>query len=307
MSENDWQSSYPNGQGQGDRLAKVKLVLARIFGDGENPLAWGFTIFKIAGIKVRLHILFIAYLLSALIFTLPGHHAGFVFVWPRLVAMLTLVLIHEFAHCIVCRKLGGQVDEVMLWPLGGLASCRIPEHWKAEFMVAIAGPMVHVLLLPLLAASLYVLTGTFESLAFNPMTLGGHSAAVTFADGTTAWWLILVESFYALNLVLLVFNLFIPMFPLDSSRAIMALLWKRTTQSKAMWKTVNIGLGVATVLGLVGIVFDDGKNAPRHRNLRRHRLLDRAPKAPVPPIRRHDPRALRSRRRMETSRHCRRR
>lgn len=258
MSDNDWQSSYPNGQEQGDRLAKVKLVLARIFGDGENPLAWGFTVFKVAGIRVRLHVLFIAYMLSELIFTLPGHHPGFVFVWPRLVAMLTLVLAHEFAHCIVCRKLGGQVDQIMLWPLGGLASCRIPDHWRAEFMVALAGPMIHILLFPLLAALLYVFTGTFESLAFNPMTLGAHSA-VTFADGTTAWWLILVESFYALNLVLLIFNLFIPMFPLDSSRAVMALLWKRSTQSKAMWHTVNIGLGAATLLGLIGIIFDDGK------------------------------------------------
>lgn len=257
MSDRDWQSSNPPDSG--DRLARLKAILARIFGDGENPLAWGFTIFTLKGIRVRIHLLFIIYLLSELIFTLPGNREGFAFAWPRLIAMLTLVLVHEFGHCFYCRRIGGQAREIMLWPLGGLAMCTVPEDWKSELRVAAAGPMVNLLLVPVFALPLYLLTGSFSSLSFNPMTLGASSMNLTLPTGETTWWLVAIGSFYSMNLVLLVFNLCVPMYPMDSARILQAILWKRTTQSKAMWQTVNIGLGVATVLGLIGIIFQDGK------------------------------------------------
>lgn len=258
MSDRDWPSSYPPEGG--DRLAKAKAILARIFGDGENPLAWGFTVFRLKGIRVRIHLLFIVYLLSELIFTMPGNQEGLVFVWPRLLAMVVLVLAHEFGHCFVCRRVGGQVSEVMLWPLGGLALCEVPEDWKSEFRVAIAGVMVNLALVPVFAVPLYVLTGSVSSLAFNPMTLGAGGSDLVLVSGETTWWLVMLGAFHSINLILLVFNLLVPMYPMDSARIMQALLWKRSgSQSKAMWQTVNIGLGVSIVLGLVGIVFEDGR------------------------------------------------
>lgn len=256
MSDRDWQSSYP--QDGGDRLAKPKAILARIFGDGENPLAWGFTIFTIKHIRVRIHLLFIVYLLAELIFTMPGNHAGLVFVLPRLVAMLLLVTAHEFAHCIVCRRIGGKANEIMLWPLGGLAMCKVPDDWKSELKVALAGPMFNLAIVPFFALPLYLLTGTLSSLSFNPLMLGSSATVLILKTGETTWWLETLRAFYSINFVLLLFNLLIPMYPLDSARALHAILWKKTTQSKAMWQTVNIGLGVATVMGLIGILFEDG-------------------------------------------------
>ncbi len=259
MSDRGWKSSYDDDPMGGDRLAKPKAVLARIFGDGENPLAWGFTIFTVKKIRVRIHLLFIVYLLGALIFTMPGNQEGLVFVWPRLLAMVVLVLAHEFGHCFVCRRVGGRVDEVMLWPLGGLAMCSVPENWKSELKVALAGPMVNLALVPVFAVPLYVLTGSVSSLGFNPMTLGAGGGDLVLISGETTWWLVVLGAFYSINLVLLVFNLLVPMFPMDGARVLLAMLWKRSSESKAMWQTVNIGLGVATVMGLVGIVFEDGK------------------------------------------------
>jgi stage IV sporulation protein FB len=257
MSDRDWQSSYPPEGG--DRLAKPKAILARIFGDGENPMAWGFTLFTVRQIRVRIHLVFLVYLLYELIFTLPGNRDGFVFVWPRLAAMLVLVLAHEFAHCIVCRRIGGKANEIMLWPLGGLAHCGVPDDWKSELQVALAGPMVNLALVPVFAIPLYLLTGTMGSLSFNPLTLGASDAALTLRSGETTWWLVVLGAFYSINLVLLLFNLLFPMYPMDSARILLAVLWRRTTHSKAMWLTVNIGIGAATVLGLVGIIFQDGK------------------------------------------------
>jgi stage IV sporulation protein FB len=259
MSDRDWQPDYKDDPMGHDRLAKPKAILARIFGDGENPLAWGFTLFEISKIKIRIHILFVVYLISELIFTLPGNQDGLKFVWPRLAAMISLVFLHEIAHCIVCRREGGRADEIMLWPLGGLARCAPPDDWKSHLRVAAAGPMVNLILVPIFGLPLYFMTGSISSLSFNPMTLGSSAQVLTLESGSTTWWLVALGAFYSINLVLLTFNLLVPMFPLDSARIMQAILWKRSSESKSMWQTVNIGLGVATALGLIGIIFEDGK------------------------------------------------
>ncbi len=257
MSDHGWKSSYPPDGG--DRFAKIKLIFARIFGDGENPLAWGFTLFSIQGIAVRIHLLFIVYLLAELIFTLPGNQVGFVFVWPRLLAMIILVFLHEIGHCIACRKLGGEVNQIMLWPLGGLAPCVVPDDWKSELQVALAGPMINLLLVPIFAIPLYLLTGTASSLAFNPLTLGTGIGAITLASGESTWWIVTLHAFHSVNLVLLVFNLLIPMFPLDAATILRSFFKRTKGDLKSMHLMVNIGLGVATAVGLVGILFSDAK------------------------------------------------
>jgi len=260
MSEQEWSSSYPpNGPNGGDRFYKVKAILARIFGDGENPLAWGFTVARFKGVRVRLHLLFVIYLISELIFTLPGNQEGFVFVWPRLVAMLALVLVHELAHCFVSKRLGGEFNDIMLWPLGGLYSDSAPEDWKPKLWVALAGPMANMLLVPCFGLPLYLLTNSLGAVSFNPLALGLSAHELVLATGQATWWLELIRAFYAINMVLLVFNLFVPMLPLDGGRILMALLWRSMPKSKAMMRSINIGLGAATVLGLVGILFEDGQ------------------------------------------------
>ena len=101
MGQSEWKSSYDD---DGDRFAGIKKILARIFGDGENPLAWGFTLFSISGTKYKIHILLVVFLLTQLIFTLPGHKVGAVFMVPMLFAMVVLVFAHELAHVFVARR-----------------------------------------------------------------------------------------------------------------------------------------------------------------------------------------------------------
>ncbi len=257
MGERGWPSSYPPGGH--DRTAKARLILSRIFGDGENPLAWGFTVFSTAGIRIRLHLLFIVYLLTELIFTLPGNRDGFVFVLPRLLAMLLLALLHELAHAWSARRAGAEVHELMLWPLGGLASPQAPgDDWRAELRVALAGPMMNLLLLPVFAAPLYLLTGDWGSLTYNPINWGAGHPVLTLRSGETTWWLVALGAFHAVNLTLLVFNLLLPMYPLDAARALEAVLGRTRPSHRAQWLASNTGLGVATAVGLVGLVTEDG-------------------------------------------------
>lgn len=52
---------------------------------------------------------------------------------------------HEFGHALMTKRLGGQVDGIILWPLGGFAFCGPTDDFLlGDLKVAIAGPMTHV-------------------------------------------------------------------------------------------------------------------------------------------------------------------
>lgn len=254
MGEREWQSSeYP----EHDRLAGVKLALARIFGDGENPLAWGFKIATFRSAPIKLHLLFVVYLLVELIFTLPGNRDGVVFVLPRLGAMVLLVMAREVIRSIAARRAGAEPSEIMLWPMGGLIAPGLPDEWGARLRITLAPLLLHVALLPLLALPLYLLTRDWQSLIINPLTLRGSGAVPTFQDGTTAWWLVTLAAIHSVNLVLLAFNLLLPMLPLDAASLLESVLLRSKSEHRAQVIVVNTGLATATIVGLVAIVMQD--------------------------------------------------
>src|SRR5213596_3591532 len=105
------------GRGMGRRLA-------RGFFSWSLPL---FTVPRwvpgIAGIDVRLHILYILVLVGELAGPLlkTGGAEWFRFAAASMASLFVIVLLHEFGYCLACRWVGGSADEVLLWPLGGLA------------------------------------------------------------------------------------------------------------------------------------------------------------------------------------------
>jgi hypothetical protein len=54
--------------------------------------------------------------------------------------------LHEFGHCFGARLVDGDAREVMLWPLGGLARCEVPNTPRANFIMTAAGPAANLLL-----------------------------------------------------------------------------------------------------------------------------------------------------------------
>jgi Zn-dependent protease len=208
---------------------------------------------------VRIHWLFVVFVLTQIIFTLPRHQTGVGFVLPLLAALFVLVLLHEFGHCLACRRVGGEADEIVLWPLGGLANCRPPHHWKPELITTLAGPLVNLALLPVFAGLLIAVGGTWRAAWPNPFDPGASILQLEIAHGSMPAWLIALWSLNLANLVLLAFNLLVPMFPMDAGRVLHALLWRRLGDHRAMWITVHAGLAVAMILGLTGLVLADGK------------------------------------------------
>src|SRR5438876_1478934 len=106
-------------------------------------------LFHLAGIDVFLH--WSWFLVAA--FEINGRAGTYSSAgWNALeyLALFLIVLLHEFGHALACRQVGGTADQIMLWPLGGVAYVNPPQRPGATLWSIAAGPLVNVALLPVL-------------------------------------------------------------------------------------------------------------------------------------------------------------
>jgi Zn-dependent protease len=153
--------------------------------------------------------------------------------WPVLeyLALFAIVLLHEFGHALACRQVGGQANQIVLWPLGGVAYVAPPLRPGAVLWSIAAGPLVNVVLTPILGAA-WVLSHT-----------AGWAAAMPNAYS-------FIQTVFIINTVLLCFNL-LPVYPLDGGQILQALLWFVFGRARSLMITTVIGfLGVAGLIGL---------------------------------------------------------
>ena len=43
-------------------------------------------------------------------------------------SLFLIVMLHEFGHSLACRQVGGQANQIVLWPLGGVAYVNPPQR-----------------------------------------------------------------------------------------------------------------------------------------------------------------------------------
>ncbi|WP_435069301.1 CBS domain-containing protein [Haloplanus sp. C73] len=144
--------------------------------------------------------------------------------------LFVCVLIHEFGHSLVAMHFGYEIDSITLWLFGGVARfTEMPEDWKQEFTIAVAGPIVSIAL------------GILSYLGF--LALGGGSLpTVQF-----------VLAYLAMtNIVLAVFNM-LPGFPMDGGRVLRALLARRRPHARATQIAAEVGKAFAVLLAIVGL------------------------------------------------------
>src|SRR5712671_4336568 len=104
-------------------------------------------LFRAAGIDVFLHW---SWFLVAVfeINNRAGRYSSLVWNVLEYLALFLIVLLHEFGHALACRQGGGQADQIMLWPLGGVAYVNPPPRPGATLWSIAAGPLVNVVLVP---------------------------------------------------------------------------------------------------------------------------------------------------------------
>ncbi|GJM36223.1 MAG: protease [Saprospiraceae bacterium] len=143
-------------------------------------------------------------------------------------SIFACVVLHELGHAIAARRYGIQTRSITILPIGGVASLeKIPEDPKQELVVAVAGPLVNVVI----ATGLWLFLS-----ATGKLSLGMESLEeVTHINGSNFFIALL-----SVNLLLVLFNL-IPAFPMDGGRMFRALLAFKMSRVKATEWAVNVG------------------------------------------------------------------
>ncbi|MCH5351539.1 MAG: M50 family metallopeptidase [Clostridiales bacterium] len=136
------------------------------------------------------------------------------------VCSLTAVILHEFAHARVAKKLGYALNNIKIMPYGAALNGSAELTPKHEILIAMAGPAVNCIF----------------GLIFAAM-----------------WWLIPVSYafthvFCLCNIYIGVFNL-IPVYPLDGGRILLALLSMRVKRKKAYtaMRVVSVVFGAVMI------------------------------------------------------------
>jgi Zn-dependent protease len=143
------------------------------------------------------------------------------------------IIFHEMLHSLVARRFGLPMKGITLFIFGGVAEMGDePPNAKAEFSMAIAGPLSSIAL----------------AIAFFGMYVLGMG---------TGWPMYINGVFYYLGLIngiLAAFNL-IPAFPLDGGRVLRAALW--SWKKNIRWATrtsARVGSAFGIVLIILGVL-----------------------------------------------------
>jgi len=201
---------------------------------------WAWNIGTIVGIPIRIHATLIL-LLGWIAFAhwLGGLGPSATIVGVLLVAIVfAIIVVHELGHALMARRFGVHTRDILLLPIGGIASLeRIPDRPAQELAIAVVGPAINVVLAGLLWAGIQLAGG---SLTVNPSDPLGMALAVRL------FWI---------NLVLAGFNL-LPAFPLDGGRALRALLALWLPRETATQIAAGLGKALAAVFAVIGLLYN---------------------------------------------------
>ena len=157
-----------------------------------------------------------------------------------IVALFVCVVLHEYGHSLVAQRLGIEIQDITVLPIGGVARLKsLPERPWDEVKIAIAGPLVNVVLAPIFFA-IALLLGASPLDTANILQ-GGNSLGQIFAY------------LGFINVALVVFNL-IPAFPLDGGRVLRGLLATRLGAVRATDVSATIGQFFAAAFFLIGLL-----------------------------------------------------
>lgn len=179
--------------------------------------AWSIPIGTFCGVQLRIHMFFL--LFAAFTLYLCGLESGSGGEqWLGGVSLITLlgsVLAHELGHIITARLLGGDVTEVVLGPVGGLVTPRMPRRAFPQMVILLAGPAVNLLIC--------VVVGIYLASARNVaiLSLLPPFAPPGILQGSPAD--VVCKLVFWVNWFLLLVNL-IPAYPFDGGRAMRAML-----------------------------------------------------------------------------------
>jgi Zn-dependent protease/CBS domain-containing protein len=180
---------------------------------------------KLFGVPVRLHFTFVLLLVFLLFIGVGDRQSGPMTVL-YILALFASVLLHEVGHALVARKYGIRTLEIVMYPIGGVSRPERQPAAREELWIALAGPMVNLLLAVALLAWVAAHQG-FQAIR-ERLALG--------------------------NLLLCVFNL-LPAYPMDGGRILRSFLALHRSEEEATRIAAGAGQSLAFLMGLAGLLY----------------------------------------------------
>jgi Zn-dependent protease len=237
-----------------------------------DPLTWSFPLGRLFGITIRVHWLFpvVAVGLILRVYFKSGKTPGFApGAWIDMSILLGLlflsVLLHEFGHCFGARRMDGDATDILIWPLGGLATVDVPHTARAHLVTVVGGPAVNLLLCAACTAALLWGLEPHVQPPLDPFT----APLRVVEDGTVEWtalggghvmvghahfFTLLLARLFWVNWVLLLLNVVLIGFPLDGGRIFQCLLWPYLGYRQATLAAVFAGYVTMFIVGIYAIV-----------------------------------------------------
>src|SRR5919199_249731 len=201
-----------------------------------------FKVGRAFGIDVKVHWTFFLLLIFFAYVGLQntGSLLGALIMIGLIVALFFCVLLHEYGHSLVAQRLGIEIQDITLLPIGGLARMKsLPEKPANEVKIAIAGPLVNLVLAPIFFGIALLFGASLPDVSDLRAAQGSLGDAFVYLG--------------ILNLVLAVFNL-IPAFPMDGGRVLRGLLAIRMGPVRATDISSAVGQFFAFAFFLIGLL-----------------------------------------------------
>ncbi|PKD43549.1 site-2 protease family protein [Rhodohalobacter barkolensis] len=198
---------------------------------------------RFAGIKVQIHWTFwlLFLFIGFMVLSNDGSYADLFWNFAFITALFICVVLHEFGHALAARRYGVGTRNITLFPIGGVANLKdMPENPKEEFIIAIAGPLVNVVI----ALLLWMVVPLDQFLVDDPEMLEEQLVSINAQN--------FLFYLFAINVALVAFNM-IPAFPMDGGRVFRAILATRMSRVQATKAATALGKFLALLFFLFGL------------------------------------------------------
>lgn len=203
--------------------------------NNDRPIAGTLGSIRLLGVPVRFHFTFVLLVVFLTVVGLGNRQSALVYVL-YILALFASVLLHELGHAVVGRRYGVRTLEIVMFPIGGVARLESTPKPHQEFWIALAGPLVNVVIAAGLLGYL-TYTGEWHSLrSLTDPTDDNVLQRIAFG-----------------NLLLAGFNL-LPAFPMDGGRMLRSVLARFKTEDEATRVAAWTGRMLAIGMGLYGLL-----------------------------------------------------
>jgi len=215
-------------------------------------MSWSLKLFTVRGIAIRVHVSFLLIVLWAAYLGIStgggdwAHGAAFMLIFMLL--LFACVVLHELGHSLVAQLFGVQVQDITLWPIGGVARMtKMPEKPYQEFLISAAGPATNVLLAIGLGTLALVVIGPrpILNMILSPWRLEYFMSQMNIQA--------LILLLTANNVLLALFNL-LPAFPMDGGRLLRSFLAIFLPFPRATSVASIVGQVMAALMGLAALL-----------------------------------------------------